>query len=176
MLRILPLALILCLIFGCRDQAAIAELEIFKARAEVEEQNKELVKLYIETINKGALEAFEEILSPDYVVYSPSGSVKPTSREELIENYRGALDAFSEFTWNIEDMIASQDKVICRISARGIYKGGVPGIPVEEKEFEFSMISIMRIENGKIVEEWQEDDQLGLARQLGMELKPKTEK
>jgi len=31
----------------------------------------------------------------------------------------------------------------------------------------------MRIENGKAVEEWQEDNQLGLARQLGMELKPK---
>ena len=29
--------------------------------------------------------------------------------------------------------------------------------------------------DGKVVEEWQEDDQLGLARQLGMELKPKEE-
>ena len=70
-------------------------------------------------------------------------------------------------------MIAAGDKVACRIIARGIYKGGFPDIPATEKEFEFSLITIMRIENGKVVEEWQEDDQLGLARQLGMELKPK---
>ncbi len=73
-------------------------------------------------------------------------------------------------------MIAAKDKVICRIIARGTYKGGVSEIPETEKEFEFSMITIMRIENGRVVEEWQEDDQLGLARQLGMELKPKEEK
>ncbi len=30
----------------------------------------------------------------------------------------------------------------------------------------------MRMENGRVAEEWQEDDQLGLVRQLGMELKP----
>jgi 2-polyprenyl-3-methyl-5-hydroxy-6-metoxy-1,4-benzoquinol methylase len=43
------------------------------------------------------------------------------------------------------------------------------------KKFEFSMITIMRIQGGRIIEEWQEDDQLGFARQLGMELKPKED-
>ena len=176
LLRILPLALILCLTFSCRDQEAVTELEMFRAGAEVEEQNRELVKHYIEVFNKGDFEAFKEILSPDYAVFNPSGSDKSSSREELIENYKGALDAFSEFTWSIEDMIAAGDKVICRVMARGEYIGGVPGLPATGKEIAFSMISIMRIENGKVVEEWQEDDQLGLARQLGMELKPKEEK
>ncbi len=173
---ILPLALMLCLLLGCQDRESRAELEMYRTRAAAEAQNKQLVKLFVETINKGAFEALADILSPEYVVYNPSGSEKSSSREELIESYRGARDAFSEFNWRIEDLMAEQDKVICRMNASGNYKGGVQGIPVNEKAFEFSMISIMRIENGKIVEEWQEDDQLGLARQLGMELTPKKEK
>ena len=170
---IFPMALILCFIAGCQDKDAMAELEKFKAQAALEEQNKELAKHYIETLNEGNFEAFKELLSPDYAIYSPSGYSEPTSREKLIENYNRARKAFPEFTWNIEDMIAAKDKVICRIIARGTYKGGVPNLPATEKEFKFSLITIMRMENGKIIEEWQEDDQLGFARQLGMELKPK---
>jgi hypothetical protein len=36
---VLPLALILCFMVGCQDKEAMAELEAFKAQAEVEEQN-----------------------------------------------------------------------------------------------------------------------------------------
>ncbi len=176
LLMVMLLALFLCFLVSCQDKEAMAKLEGFKAQAEVEEQNIALVKHYIETFNKGNFEAFKELLSHDYAIYSPSGYPEPSSREKLIENYKGAAEAFSEFTWNIEDIIAAGDKVICRIIARATYKGGVPDIPVAEKKVEFSLITIMRIENGKVVEEWQEDDQLGLVRQLGMELKPKEEK
>ncbi len=175
LIKVVPLALFLCIMVSCQDKEAMAELEEIKVRAEVEEQNMALARSYVETFNKGNFEALKELLSPDYAVYNPSGYPEPTSREKLIESLKGAAEAFSEFTWNIEDMIAAGDKVICRIIARGTYKGGVPGLPKTEKKFEFSLITIMRIENGKVVEEWQEDDQLGLARQLGMELKPKEE-
>jgi steroid delta-isomerase-like uncharacterized protein len=160
---------------GCQDKAAMAELEAMKAQAAVEEQNISLVKRYIEVFNEGDFEAFKDLLSSNYVIYSPSGYPEPTSREKLIENYKGMQEAFSEFIWNIEDIIAAGDKVICRIIANCTYKGGIPGLQKSEKEVKFSLITIMRLENGKVIEEWQEDDQLGFARQLGMELKPKEE-
>ena len=173
---ILPLALILCFMAGCQNKVAMAELEEFRAQAAVEEQNKDVVKRYIEALNEGNFEAFKELLSPDYAIYSPSGYPEPTSREKLIENYEEARKAFPEFIWSIKDMIASGDKVICRIIVRGIFKGEVPGLQEGEKKFEFSLITIIRLQDGKVVEEWQEDDQLGFVRQLGMELKPKEEK
>ena len=43
----LPLALILCFMVGCQDKEAMAELEEFKAQAEIEEQNKELISNYL---------------------------------------------------------------------------------------------------------------------------------
>ena len=114
-----------------------------------------------------------ELLSPDFAIYSPSGYPTPSSREKLIENYIGISDSSSEFKWYIEDILATKDKVICRVTIRGIFIGEIPNLSEGDKEFEFSLITIMRIEDGKVVEEWQEDDQLGFARQLGMELKPK---
>ncbi len=173
---IIFMVFLLYFLFGCRDNQANAELDAMKAKAEVEEQHKELAKLYVETFNKKDFEAFLELLSPDYAIYSPSGYPEPTSREKLIENYKGALNVFSELTWSIEDLIASGDKVVIRFVVRGTYTGNIPDIPVAGKEVKFSMITIIRIENGKVVEEWQEDDQLGLVRQLGLELKPKEEK
>jgi steroid delta-isomerase-like uncharacterized protein len=170
---ILPLALILCFMVGCQDKEAMADLEVFKAQAEIEGQNKALAIRYIEAINNGNFDAFKELLSTDFAIYSPSGFPEPTSREKLIENYEMAMKAFTEFTWNIEDIIAAGDKVIIRVIISGIFQGEVPDLPTKAIEVKFSLISIMRMENGRIAEEWQEDDQLGLVRQLGMELKPK---
>ena len=53
---ILPLALILCFLVGCQDKAAMAELEVFKAQAKVEEQNKALVLKWYEELGKGNIE------------------------------------------------------------------------------------------------------------------------
>jgi steroid delta-isomerase-like uncharacterized protein len=170
---VLIFALILCYMVSCKDREAITELEKLKEETEIAERNKVLAKQYVNAINLGDFDALKELLSPDYEIYSPSGYPKPTSREKLIENLIGAKNSFPEFVWSIEDIIAAKDKVICRIIINGTYKGEILNHPDTEQDFEFSLITIMRIEDGQIVEEWQEDDQLGFARQLGMELKPK---
>ena len=85
-----------------------------------EKQNEELVKQYIEILNSGNFETLKEVLSADYVIYSPSGYPEPTSRESLIENYKEAGKSFSRFTWNIKDIITAKNKVVCRIMVSGI--------------------------------------------------------
>ncbi len=79
---ILPLALILCFMVGYQDKAAMEELEAMKAQAEVEEQNKALIRECFEDWNKGSSEVFMEKTSPDYAYYTPSGNPNPLSREE----------------------------------------------------------------------------------------------
>jgi steroid delta-isomerase-like uncharacterized protein len=161
---ILILALIFCFVVGCQDKEAMTKLE---------EQNIALVKRYIEAFNNRSFADFKELMSPDYAIYSPSGYPEPSSRDGLIKNYMEAGKVFIGLRWDIKDIIAAGNKVVCRIIASGTYKGGVPGLPEDEKKVEFSLITIMRIEDSLIVEEWMEDDQLGLVRQLNMELKPK---
>jgi len=177
LLMILPMVLILCFMVGCQDKKAMAELEEFKAQAEVEEQNKELVKREWEAWNKGDFETYKELLAPDYVYYLPSRSTKPMSREETIEMGKMLRKAFPDISWSIEELIATEDKIIIRFIERGTHEGEFMGIPATGNKYEISGISIRRIENGKVVEDKEDFDMLGLYQQLGMELKPKeTEK
>ncbi|TET69638.1 MAG: ester cyclase [Candidatus Aminicenantes bacterium] len=177
LLMILPMALILCFMVGCQDKEAMAELEEMKAQAEVEEQNKEIVNRMWEVWGKGDFEAFKELLAPDYAYYLPSGSTKPRSREEVIEIGKMLHNAFPDITFSIEELIAEGDRVIVRFIVTGTHEGEFQGIPATGNKYEHSGISISRIENGKVVEQRKEIDELGLMQQLGMELKPKeTEK
>ncbi len=170
---ILPMALILCFMVGCQDKEAMAELEAMKAQAEVEEQNKDLVKRYTEAWNKGNSESYEKFYAPDYVSYFPSNRLESMSQEERIENRKMIFRAFPDLNQSIEELFAVGDRVIVRIIITGTHEGEFQGIPATGNKFEFSGIAIHRIKNGKIIEERFNMDVLGAMMQLGMELKPK---
>jgi len=63
-LMIIPLALILCFMVGCKDKEAMAELEKFKAQRKVEEQNIELIRNANETWSKKNYEKIREFFPP----------------------------------------------------------------------------------------------------------------
>jgi steroid delta-isomerase-like uncharacterized protein len=154
---------------GCQDKAAIAELEEFRAQAALEEQNVELVRKAFEAFGKGDMEAYGELVAPDYVYYGPSSTY---SLEELKESAKVWWASFPDMSFSMEDIFAVEDKVVTMLMQRGTHTGDFYGIPATGNKFEFGGIVITRIENGKIVEEWDESDMLGFMQQLGMELRP----
>jgi steroid delta-isomerase-like uncharacterized protein len=158
---------------GCQDKAAMAELEEFRTQAEVEEQNEALYRGIIEELNKGNTEFFNEFYAPDFFYYSPSNNPKPMPLEETQEFIKMVLRAFPDFNMSIEELIAVGDKVIVRYIIRGTHEGEFQGIPATGNKFEISSTFIIRIENGKLVEEREDADMLGMMTQLGMELKPR---
>jgi len=172
---ILPLALLLCFMVGCQDKAAMAELEELKAQAALEEQNKEIVRQLYEAIDEQNFDAAIAMLASEYGLYTPSNSPKPRSREESIEALKMALRVSPDTNYGVEELYAVGDRVIARLIATGTHEGDLPGFPATGNKFEYSAIVIARIENGKIIEEKIEFDELGFMQQLGMELKPKEE-
>ena len=71
---ILSLALILCFMVSCQDKEAIAELEAMKAQAEVEEQNKAILRrVHDEVWSMGNLEVVDELYAPNYGAHWTSG-------------------------------------------------------------------------------------------------------
>ena len=173
LLIIIPLALILCFMVGCQDKEAMAELEAMKAQAALEEQNIALVKRMYEAWNKRDFEAYKEVVAPEYLWYFPSISTEPMTREQTIEFGKMISIAFPDFSYSIEELFAAGDKVMSLFIFRGTHEGEFEGIPATGNKVEFSGVMINRIENGKIVEDKEEINQLGLMTQLGMELKPK---
>jgi hypothetical protein len=118
---VLSLVLVLCFAYGCQDKAAMAELEAFRAQAEVEEQNKELVLRFYEEIDKQNFDAAIEMLASEFGLYSPSNSPKPRSREESIEGLKMALRVSPDTNYGVEELYAVGDKVIARFAWLSCY-------------------------------------------------------
>jgi steroid delta-isomerase-like uncharacterized protein len=95
--------------------------------------------------------------------------------EEYKQIYGVYLSALQDTHIEIEELIAEGDKVMSRVSLRGTHGGDLGGMPPTGKTFTVSAFTVFRLENGRIAEEWEILDELGMMHQLGMELKPKDE-
>jgi len=70
-LMITLLVILLCFTFSCQNQEAKEELEEMKAQAEVEEQNKEIVRQLYEAIDKQDMDTFLGLSASDGVCHIP---------------------------------------------------------------------------------------------------------
>jgi len=76
--------------------------------------------------------------------------------------------AFPNLIIVIEDMVAEGDKVVARCSVRGKHEGDFPGRAATQSHVEFTGITIVRIDNGKIVEAWNNFDFMTMYKQIGL--------
>ncbi|MFZ0440426.1 MAG: ester cyclase, partial [Candidatus Sulfotelmatobacter sp.] len=77
------------------------------------------------------------------------------------------LAAFPDGRWTIEDQVAEGDKVVTRWTFVGTHEGELMGIRPTNKKVAISGIMIDRVVGGRIAEEWEEPDTLGMMQQLG---------
>jgi len=173
LLMVSPFVILLCFTFGCQDKEAMAELKEFRAQAEVEEQNKELIRNLFKEWNNRNIDILNELYAPNAKFYHPSAGTTPISFEKAIEMIKMNWQAFPDLTLTIEDLIADGGKVVVRFIGRGTHQGDLGSISATGIKCEAGAIEICRIEDGKIGEVWEISDTLGLMIQLGMELRPK---
>ncbi len=132
------------------------------------EENKALVRRWGEEVwGKGNLAAIDELLAADIVFNYPPPGVAP-NREAYKQTVTMYHVALPDIQYTVEDMIAEGDKVAVRWTGRGTQKGEFMGIAPTGKQVTITGNSILRIAGGKIVEEWTEEDILGVLQQLGV--------
>jgi steroid delta-isomerase-like uncharacterized protein len=169
---ILPLALILCLMVGCQDREAMAELEAMKAQAEVEEQNRELAKELFAAIDAGDFDKLKGFFADDFALKVP-GFDEPWGTDMLFKVIKSHYTAFPDWTHVIEDVVAEGDKVAVKLNQNGTHKAEYEGIPATGIEATLPAMHMFTVKNGKVVDLFAVEDYLGLYMQLCMELKPK---
>ena len=132
------------------------------------EENKAIVRRFMDEYNKRNLDIFEELVAPDYYdhIFQQKG------RENLKQLFTMAFKAFPDWYEAIEDIIAEGNKVWVRVRATGTHTGewNLFGaiLPPTGKKTTIMMVFIWRIENGKLVEGWEVDDNLEFLKQLGV--------
>jgi steroid delta-isomerase-like uncharacterized protein len=132
------------------------------------EANKAIARRIIEEVyNEGRYEVADELVAPDFVGYdaaSPEPMRGPDGIKRQAEGYR---TAFPDLRLTIEDVIAEGDRVVTRWTATGTQEAELFGIPATGKQATVTGITIGRIADGRIAENWISWDTLGLLQQLG---------
>ena len=126
------------------------------------EKNKVIARRYQEEIwGKGDLALIDELLAADFVDHSLPAGMDPgfAGAKTAVQ---GALDAFPDGQWTVEDLIAEGDKVVIRWKMQATHEHEFRGIAPVGKPVTVAGITILRIANGKIAERWVNWDVLAL--------------
>jgi len=131
------------------------------------EQNKALVRRFYEEIDKGNLDAMDELVAENYIDHNPPPFPVPAGREGLKEAFRIFWRA-TPGIHRIEDQIAEGDRVVTRLTCLGKHEGDLPGVARTGKDLKMTSITIHRIENGRLAEKWSEKDMIPFLRVMGL--------
>ena len=126
------------------------------------EENKAIVRRWIESYNKHNLDSFDEFIAPDYIDHIHHGGP-----EGVKQVFNMAFKAFPDWHETIEDIIAEGDKVWVRLTYTGTHTGEFRGLAPTGKKITTTGLMIYRIVNGKLVEGWDLSDYLALLKQIG---------
>jgi steroid delta-isomerase-like uncharacterized protein len=133
------------------------------------EENKALVRRYLEQITRGAeaaAAAVDELLAPDFVAHV--GANRPRTRDEHREALARLGRAFSEARLTIHHLVAEGDLVAVRFTVDVTHTGEFMGHPPTGKQARNMVMDLYRIAGGRIAEVWGLANTLDFLRQLGV--------
>jgi steroid delta-isomerase-like uncharacterized protein len=123
-------------------------------------------RLY-ELISAGEIDAFGELLADDFVEHEELPGLEPSKEgvKQLFHMYRAG---FPDLLMEVQDVLASGDKVVARVRGTGTHQGEFMGMPATGKKVDVQLIDIIRFgDDGLAHEHWGVLDALGMMQQLG---------
>lgn len=133
------------------------------------EENKAMVReTMLEMWSKGNLDVADKAFASDYVYHDPSTPkpiTGPQGLKDFVATYR---KAFPNMHLTIADQIAQGDRVVTRWVCIGTHRGDLMGISPTGAEVTVTGLTISRIAQGTIIEDWTSSNTLDVMRQLGV--------
>lgn len=127
------------------------------------EANKAAVRDCFENASKGNFDALPSIVTADYVAH-PDEVRGPDGLAEMVRGYR---DALAGLNVTVEHQFTEGDYVATRCTIRGRHDGELMGVPPTGRDVAFTSLTISHCRDGKIAEEWELIDAVGVMRQIG---------
>lgn len=150
-------ATVLCMTSGCAP-ASDAQLEA----------NKAVVRRFVEAQNSGDIELLSEVVAANVVRHcQATPDVEIRSREDFVRFFEASSAVFSNARLTIDILVAEGDMVATYGSFTGTQDGRMGLFPPTGRDVDSKVLSIVRLEDGKIVELWVEWDNWAILTQLG---------
>ncbi len=155
--------------------------------------NKDLVRRYFDAMERGEIEEALGFWTVGAVNYASGRTAPQEGRQALASVFQMLRTAFPDRHFQVDDLIAEDDKVVCRMTVSGTFGAqpplpssglppnslGVEGtrlVPPDAVGMRYTVkhVHVFRFEEGLIAEHWAARDDLGLLFQLGALTPPPT--
>jgi len=138
------------------------------------DENVQLLRRWFQEVwNEGRTQTVYDLLDPNGVARGQRGAeAEIRGPEEFVKFVREIRGAFPDIKVKVEDVFGVDDKVVLRWSAIMTHTGDGLGLPASGRTVRSQGITIARFDDGKIVEGWDNWDQLGMLEQIGAYKQP----
>ena len=132
------------------------------------QENSILIRRWFEEVwNNGRMESIDEMASPDVIGHGQAQHATDIGLREFKPFVQALRSAFPDMKVTIDYVIEQGDKVVARWTSTMTHRGEFLGIAPTGKKATITGTTTQRISGGKIVEGWDNWDQLGLLVQIG---------
>jgi predicted ester cyclase len=109
----------------------------------------------------------DDVFHPRFVNhYRPEGREIPSGESGFQAFYGALLRGFPDATMEINEQIAERDLVSTRKTLRGTHRGELWGLTPTGNRVEFEFLDIIRVADGRLIEQWTSMDLAALRTQM----------
>jgi steroid delta-isomerase-like uncharacterized protein len=138
------------------------------------DENIQMMRRWFQEVwNEGRVQTVYDLMAPGAIARGQRGAeAEIHGPEEFVNFVHEIRGAFPDIKIELEDIFGAGDKVVMRWSAVMTHTGDALGLPPSGRTVRSRGISIARMADGKIVEGWDNWDQLGMLEQIGVYKQP----
>lgn len=133
------------------------------------QSNEEFANRWNEEVwDEGDVDAIEDLVAEEFVMHDP-GLPWPVRGTDGVRRVVGKiLTAFPDPHVELEAVVAEGEMIAVRNRFTATHEGTYLDVEPTGREIDVPVTAFQRIEDGKLVEEWQLVDRLGMLQQLGV--------
>ena len=128
------------------------------------EENKKTALAVSLAIMDGRWNDLDKLLDENFT-YTGDGFV--FTKDEYIGFMQDMKAAFSNLKMEFPAIVAEDDMVSIRFISTAVNTGKFMGAPANKKNLEIHGIFMRKVRDGKVMQEWQTTDLLGIMKQIG---------
>jgi steroid delta-isomerase-like uncharacterized protein len=136
------------------------------------EDSSSIIRKLFDAFNEKDYDVIEGLAADNFELIDVASGEKYRGREGARKNAEGWLTAFPDVKIELLNVVASGDWAVAEAVGRGTHSGPLktPGgdVPPTGRQMELHFCSLIKVQNGKIVEGRDYYDGMTVATQLGM--------
>ena len=126
-----------------------------------------LARSISDAFNAHDIDKLGSLVHADYVDHGAA-----TDKASYLELARRSFEAFPDLHVTVSDTVAEADKIAVRCEYTGTHSARFLGVDATGKKVAWDGLSILRFQDGLMVERWNQADTLNLLLQLGLVPQP----